>query len=92
MQELDQWIEAKVVDPLRFGDAPDDPDARSVDDIIGDAPDDPDARSVDDIIDEVHLAIRAKVLESYKNGIKAGSRPLPDGARKGQRYAQAKTR
>ena len=76
MQELDQWIEAKVVDPLRFGDAPDDPDARSV----------------DDIIDEVHLAIRAKVLESYKNGIKAGSRPLPDGARKGQRYAQAKTR
>ena len=76
MQELDQWIEAKVVDPLRFGDAPDDPDARSV----------------DDIIDEVHLAIRAKVLESYKNGIKAGSRPLPDGARKEQRYAQAKTR
>ena len=76
MQELDQWIEAKVVDPLRFGDAPDDPDARSW----------------DDIIDEVHLAIRAKVLESYKNGIKAGSRPLPDGARKGQRYAQAKTR
>jgi hypothetical protein len=76
MQELDQWIEAKVVDPLRFGDAPDDPDARSV----------------DDIIDEVHLVIRAKVLESYKNGLKAGSRPLPDGARKEQRYAQAKTR
>jgi hypothetical protein len=76
MQELDQWIEAKVVDPLRYGDAPDDPDARSV----------------DDIVDEVHLAIRAKVLESYKNGIRAGSRPLPDGARKEQRYAQAKTR
>ena len=76
MQELDQWIEAKVVDPLRYGDAPDDPDARSW----------------DDIVDEVHLAIRAKVLESYKNGIRAGSRPLPDGARKEQRYAQAKTR
>jgi hypothetical protein len=76
MQELNQWIDAKVVDPLTHGD----PD------------EDPNARSWDDIIDEVHEAIRAKVLESYKNGIKAGSRPLPDGARKEQRYAQAKTR
>ena len=76
MQELDQWIEADVVHPL----------------IYGDDDDDPNARSWEDIVEQVHHAIRAKVLESYKNGIKAGSRPLPDGARKEQRYAQAKTR
>ena len=73
MQELNQWIGAKVVDPLRYGDAPDDPNARSD----------------EDIIDQVYQSIRDKVLESYRNGLKAGAAKP---ARKESRYAQAKTR
>ena len=43
----------------------------------------------DKVIEAVHKAIRAKVLESYKNGLKAGA----VGVRKEQqRNAQAKTR
>jgi hypothetical protein len=49
LQELNQWISDQVVDPLTNGDAPDDPDGRSH----------------DEILDDVYQAIRGKVLESY---------------------------
>ena len=52
MQELNQWIGAEVIYPLRYGDAPDNPNARSD----------------EDIIDQVYQSIRDKVLESYRNG------------------------
>jgi hypothetical protein len=41
---------------------------------------------------QIRKAIRAKVLESFKNGIKAGSRPQPTGARKETKHAQAQAR
>jgi hypothetical protein len=40
----------------------------------------------------VKKAIREKVLESYKNGLKAPSRPVPAGARKEAKHAQAQAR
>ena len=44
--------------------------------MYGDANDDPNARSWDEIVDQVHQAIREKVLESYRNGLKAKPRPV----------------
>jgi hypothetical protein len=42
---------------------------------------------------QIRRAIRQKVLESYKNGLKAGAvKATSQPARKEQRYAQAKTR
>ena len=60
MQELNQWISDQVVDPLTNGDAPDDPDGRSW----------------NDIVDDVYQAIRGKVLESYHNGQAAGQKAV----------------
>ena len=60
LQELNQWISDQVVDPLTNGDAPDDPDGRSH----------------DEILDDVYQAIRGKVLESYHNGQAAGQRAV----------------
>ena len=57
MEELDQWIQADIVQPLMYGDQPDDPDARSW----------------EAIADQVRHGIRQKVLESYHNGLKAGA-------------------
>ena len=42
----------------------------------------------DQLVREVKKAIRTKVLESYRNGQAAGSRPV----RKDQRYAKTQTR
>jgi hypothetical protein len=57
MEELNQWIDDTVVYPL----------------IYGDSPEDTEARRPQDIHDDVRLAIRQKVLESYRNGLKAGA-------------------
>ena len=65
MAELDQWIDSAVVQPLLYGDDPTDPNARSL----------------QDIADQVFQAIRDKVLESYRNGQKAGAaKPVRKGA------------
>lgn len=61
MQELDQWMKTAVIDPLVFGDDPDE---------------DPNARNWEDLIAEVRNAIRQKVLESYRNGQKAGPQQI----------------
>ena len=42
----------------------------------------------DDTLEQVKQAIRQKVLESYKNGLRSGAVSV----RKEQQYAQAKTR
>jgi hypothetical protein len=65
MQELSTWIDDNVIYPLQFGDSPEDPNARSLEEIAG----------------QVRLAIREKVLESYHNGLKAGQRPVRKEAR-----------
>ena len=72
MEELDQWTEEAVIEPLLYGDPEEDPNARSL----------------EDIADQVRHGIRQKVLESYRNGQKAGAKPV----RREPRYAQAKTR
>jgi hypothetical protein len=72
MQELNQWIEDRVIIPLTYGDPPDDPESRSP----------------QEITDQVYQAIRDKVLESYKNGLRGGAGAV----RREQKYAQAKTR
>ena len=59
MEELDQWTTEAVIEPLMYGD----PD------------EDPNARSWEDIADQVRQGIRQKVLESYRNGQKAGAKP-----------------
>ena len=53
---------------------------------------DGDGADCDATCEAVKKAIREKVLESYRNGIKAGSRPLPAGARKETKHAQAQAR
>ena len=59
MQELDQWTEANVINPLVYVHAEDD---------------DEDWKSC---VEQIKKAIRAKVLESYRNGLKAGAKPAP---------------
>ena len=76
MQELNQWIKDEVIDPLWYRSA------------FGE---DPDAGSAEDISDRVYAAIRAKVLESYRNGQAAGPKTTKP-FRKESQYAQAKTR
>jgi hypothetical protein len=70
MQELNKWIDESVIYPLIYG---------------GD-PEDPEARGRQDIEDQVRQAIREKVLDSYKNGCRAGAGAV----RKEQRNAQAR--
>ena len=59
MEALDLWSDEAIIYPLIYGD----PDEL------------PGARSREEIIAEVKKAIREKVLESYKNGLKATPRP-----------------
>ena len=65
MQELDQWTKTTVIHPL----------------VYGDPEDAPNARSLEALVEDVTKAIRQKVLESYRNGQKAG---LPKGGRYGR--------
>ena len=58
MQELDEWVEGAVITPL----------------IDGGEHEGQNGLTLEDTIVNVKKAIRAKVWESYKNGIKAGSR------------------
>ena len=59
MQQLDAWMNESVIYPLTFGD-----------------PDDmPGSRTGEQIIRAARMAIREKVLESYRNGLAAGNRP-----------------
>ena len=53
---------------------------------------DGDGADCDATCEAVKKAIREKVLESYKNGLKAPSRPVSAGARKETRHAQAQAR
>jgi hypothetical protein len=53
---------------------------------------DGDGADCDATCEAVKKAIREKVLESYKNGLKAPSRPVPAGARKETKHAQAQAR
>ena len=50
-----------------------------------------DGTDIDAVCADIKKAIREKVLESYKNGLKAQTQK-PGPARKEQKYAQAKTR
>jgi hypothetical protein len=76
MEELNQWIDDKVVCPLTYGDSPEDPNGRSH----------------DDILDDVYAAIRAKVLESYHNGQAAGPKSVRPARKEWHQYASKKAR
>jgi hypothetical protein len=65
MQELDQWTKTTVIHPP----------------VYRDPEDAPNARSLEALVEDVTKAIRTKVLESYRNGQKAGPR-------KGDRYGR----
>jgi len=81
MEELDEWTHANVVMPLYEA------DRYEPDKLAGG-----NVSEFQTAVEAVKRAIREKVLESYKNGIKAGSRPLPTGARKETSRAQAQAR
>ena len=72
MAELDQWTQSVVIDPLYqdWGDVQNAPD-RSVEDEC--------QEHLLNTVAEIKKAIREKVLESYRNGQKAGpyNRPRP---------------
>ena len=74
MQKVDEWTQATIIEPL-FDTARDFDDTHTYE--------------WDKAVETVKKAIREKVLESYRNGIKAGAAKP---ARKEPRYAQAKTR
>jgi hypothetical protein len=57
MQELDEWVEGAVITPL----------------IDGGEHEVQNGLTLEDTIASVKKAIRAQVLESYKNGLKAGA-------------------
>ena len=78
MAELDAWTDETVIKPL----------AKGLDYMR--EYEEPASYSV--AVEQVKKAIREKVLESYKNGLKAPSRPVPAGARKETRHAQAQAR
>ena len=83
MQELDQWAQSAIIDPLlldwqELAEAP----AETAKEC---------QQHLRQTIAEVKSSIREKVLESYRNGQTAGPKPVQP-ARKEQKYAQAKTR
>ena len=59
MQELDKWSEAEIINPLLYA------GAQSVED---------EGFNAAGISEEKKMALRAKVLESYRNGLAAGRR------------------
>ena len=85
MQQLDQWAQSAVIDPLlqdchELAEAPDETAQEC-------------QQHLRQTIAEVKRAIREKVLESYKNGLKAGAvKATSQPARKETSHAQAKTR
>ena len=67
MQELDQWTDEAVIDPIVR------------------AAESDEFRMQAEAHDEVRASIRAKVLESYRNGQAAGPRPAAKSGWKGGR-------
>ncbi len=75
--ELDQWTEANIFVPL----------------ITSNEEDQPEEELSKGTLERVKLAIREKVLESYKNGIRAGlAKAATQPTRKERAYAPAKNR
>jgi hypothetical protein len=81
MQELDKWSEAEIISPLLYA------GAQSVEDEDFDSA---------KISEEKRLALRAKVLESYRNGLAAGRREAnaptrPQYPQRGYRTAEGRS-
>jgi hypothetical protein len=68
MKELDLWSEAKVIMPLESG-------LVEYQDMKGHIPDSECDEIMEKVYAQVKREIREKVLESYRNGQKAGPRP-----------------
>ena len=85
MQQLDQWTQSVIIDPLLL-------DCQELAEAPEGASQKERQQHLRQTVAEVKEAIREKVLESYRNGIKAGSRPLPAGTRKETKHAQAQAR
>ena len=66
MQQLDEWTEQEVIRPILAG-------WREYQDLLDEAPAEAKGR-LEDTYSDVRKAVREKVLESYRNGQKAGPR------------------